>query len=332
MEKKIYLVTGATGFVGSHMVRLLVNKGVQVRVFVRDKAKAVRVLGEMANKVEIYEGTLEDKAAVIKALQGIYGVYHIGAAYREAKHPEEYFFKVNFEGTKTIFEEGIKSGVQRIIYCSTTGVLGDVKNPPADHTTPYAPLDMYQRSKCEAEKLVLDYYKQGRMSGVVIRPAMIYGPEDTRFLKMFKMIARGTFFYVGTGQQLVHYINVEDLVRAFLLAMDNQELNGEIYTIAGEKIVSLKVMVDLIAENLGVRKPWIYLPIVPMQLVGVLCETLCKPFGIEPPLYKRRVDFFTKNRSFDTTKASKELGYYPERNFQDEVKYVTNWYKNSGWL
>ena len=327
MDQKLYLVTGATGYIGGEILKQLKVAGKKVRVYVRDTNKVKEKEG-----VEIFEGTLSDRAAIKKAMVGVYGVYHIAAVYREAKHPEEYFFEVNAEGTRKIFEEAISAGAKRVIHCSTGGVLGDITNPPGNDKTPYAPGDMYQRSKVEAEKIALEFYKSGKISGVVIRPAMVYGPRDTRHQKMFKMIARGAFFYVGPGMKDVHFVNVEDLARAFILAMERSEVNGEIYSIAGRYPTKLKLAANIIADHLGVKRPWIHLPVKPLQWAGVFCETICKPFGIEPPLHKRRVDFYTKNRNFDVDKPKRELGYEATMSVEDEIKYVTDWYKNNSWL
>jgi dihydroflavonol-4-reductase len=329
MDDRIYLVTGASGYVGSHMVRLLLKEGKKVRVFVRQKAK---LSSEFLNLVEIFEGRLELRESVAAAVSGVYGIYHIGAVYREAKHPEDYFFKVNSEGTRNVFETAVEQGVKRIIYCSTGGVLGDIVNPPGNDKTPYAPGDMYQRSKVEAEKIALSFFKSGKINGLIIRPAMVYGPGDTRHQKLFKMVARGKFVYVGDGLKDVHFINVEDLVRAFKLGMEKEDINSEIYSIAGRHPTKLKYAVEIIADNLKVKRPWIHIPVKPMQMAGTICEIICKPFGIEPPLYKRRVDFFTKNRNFDVEKPKRELGFESKMDVKEEICYVADWYKSNGWL
>ena len=329
MDSRLYLVTGASGYIGSHLVRLLLKSELKVRVFVREES---RLEPEFKGRVEVFIGNLDDRESIKAAMQGVYGVYHVGAVYREAKHPEEYFFKVNAEGTRIVFEEAIAAGVKRIEHCSTGGVMGDITNPPGNDKTPYAPGDMYQRSKVEAEKIALDFYRSGKVGGVVVRPAMVYGPGDTRHQKLFKMVARGKFFYVGDGMRDVHFVNVEDLVRGFKLGMDHEERNGEIYSIAGRHPTKLKLAVNIIADHLKAKRPWIHIPVKPMQMAGTICEMICKPFGIEPPLYKRRVDFFTKNRNFDVEKPKREIGYEATLSVEDELCYVADWYKANGWL
>ena len=324
-----FLITGANGFVGSNLVELLCSEGIAVRAMVRDCRKAEKIKSSGA---EIIEGDLSDKESLKKAVRGTAGVFHIAALFNQAGLPESVFFDVNVEGTRRLLDACIEEGVGRFIHCSTNGVHGDIKNPPADENTPYAPCDEYQRSKVEGEKLVLDYFRSGKIRGVVIRPAMIYGPGDTRLFKIFKMISKGSFFYVGKGDVWCHFIDVRDLARAFLLAMEKQELNAEAYLIAGERPIMLKDVASLIAKELGVKEPWLHLPLKPMQWAGVICEALCAPLGIQPPLYKRRVDFFIKNRCFNVSKAKRELGFVPARNVEAEIMDIIGWYRSHGML
>lgn len=290
------------------------------------RADALRAAG-----AEVVVADLRDAASLRAAVRGVYGIHHIGSLFRQAGFSEAVFHDVNAEGTRRLFDAAIEAGVRRIVHCSTGGVLGDVKTPPGNEDTPYNPGDLYQRSKMEGEKIALEYFRGGRMRGVVIRPAMIYGPGDTRNLKLFRMIARRRFFYVGPGKH-VHFVDVRDLVRAFDLAMNYGELNGGIYHIAGEKAVPLKEIVELIARELNVPPPRLRLPARPLQCLGSLCEILCRPLGLEPPLHRRRVDFFTKNRAFDGSKAARELGFNPARRFEDEVRNVVAWYREQGWV
>jgi nucleoside-diphosphate-sugar epimerase len=228
-----------------------------------------------------------------------------------------------------ILKASIASGVRRVIHCSTIGVVSSIEQPPGDETLPYSPCDIYQTSKVEGEKLALRYFREGRIGGVVIRPAMIYGPGDSRTRKLFDMIRRQRFFYVGDGNILVHWIDVRDLARAFCEAMEHPERNGEVYIIAGEKSLTLKDFVNSVARELGVASPWLHLPVKPMQWLGLVCEVICRPFGIAPPLYKRRVDFFIKNRGFDVSKAKEHLGFAASKGLKEEIRDILESYNVS---
>jgi len=127
-----------------------------------------------------------------------------------------------------------------------------------------------------------------------------------------------------------NWIDVRDLARAFLLAMQHDERNAEIYIIPGSTAVPLKEMADLVAEKLSVNKPWIHLPVKPMQWLGSLCEAVCTILKINPPIFRRRVDFYTKSRNFDGSKAKAQLGFEPSQNFSNELDDILASYKSLG--
>lgn len=323
------LVTGAGGFVGGQLVRSLRKQGYSVRAMVRnpEQSPELRALG--AEVVIADLGLPETLASVV---DGVTGVFHVAALFRQAGLPESEFLKINADGTRHLLDAAVAAGVERFIYCSTVGVLGGIEDPPADETAPFAPGDMYQRSKMEGEKLALEFFRSGKIGGCVIRPAMIYGPGDTRTLKIFKMIAAGRFFYVGSGEAFVHFVDVRDLARAFILAMEHRERNAEVYIIGGARAVPLKDFARRICGRLGVKPPRLHLPVKPMQWLGSLCEALCTPLRINPPLYRRRVDFYTKNRHFDCSKAARELGFVPALTLNQELEDIIADYRARGWL
>jgi nucleoside-diphosphate-sugar epimerase len=326
---RTYLVTGASGYIGGAMVAHLVGQGISVRAMVRNPAKTAAVQALGAHEVVVAD--LTDAESIRRAVEGCRGIYHFASIFRQVNVADSAYGDVNAEGTRRLLEAAVQAGVERVIHCSTIGVLGHIANPPGTEETPYSPGDAYQRSKVEGEKIALEYFRSGRMRGCVIRPAMVYGPADTRHRKMFRMIANGTFFYVGPGMN-VHFVDVRDVACAFRLAMEHTERNGEVYIIAGERSVPLTEMATLVASLVGARPPRLRLPVRPMQWAGSLCEWGCKPFRIQPPLFRRRVDFFVNNREFSIAKAQRDLGYRPAQPFEAEVAEVVAWYGEHGWL
>jgi dihydroflavonol-4-reductase len=321
------LVTGAGGFLGSEVVRQLRAEGRVVRAMVRSAAH-VEALEKTG--AEVIVADLKDREAVTAATQGITSVIHIAALFRQAGLPESEFYQVNVEGTRWLLDGAIAAGASRFIHCSTVGVHGDIENPPADESYPYSPGDMYQRSKTEGEQLVLKYFSENKIHGAVIRPGMIYGPHDRRTLKLFKMVSQGRFFYIGSGNALVHFVDVRDVARAFRLALDNHEVRNEVFIIAGPQSLPLKGFVSSLCEVLKIKRPWLHLPVKPMQLLGTICEAISTPLRIDPPLYRRRVDFYTKNRSFNCSKAARLLGYTPAQSSHEELIDIVNSYISEG--
>ncbi|GJL64709.1 MAG: dihydroflavonol-4-reductase [Nitrospirales bacterium] len=329
---KRVLITGATGFVGGHLTRRLVSDGAHVRIFVRKSSDQNIVDALKSIGAEIVSGDITDRAAVFNVVKDVDTIFHIAALFRSAKHGDDIYYDINVEGSRNILDAAEQSHVKRVIHCSTVGVHSHIPHPPAAEDEAYRPGDIYQVTKCEGEKLACERFLSGRLEGTIVRPAMIWGQGDMRTLKLFKGVAKRRFPIIGNGRTLAHWIDVDDLVDGFVLAAENDVAKGQTYIFAGERPVSISELVLTISRVAGV-KPWPFkVPALPIQLLGSLTEAVCKPLGIEPVLHRRRVDFFTKTRSFDTSKAKRELGFHPRLTFEAEVEKIFNWYRAHGWL
>lgn len=329
IQSEKILVTGANGFTGSHLCRMLAKQGYSVRGFVRDtnRGDALQRWG-----VELALGDLRDPESLDKAMVGVDLVYHIGALFRPENVTRNDMWDTNVQGTKNALDSAIKAGVQRFVHCSTVGVHGDIKNPPASESAPYGPGDYYQESKTEGENLALDYMKSNRLPIVVFRPGGIYGPGDSRFLKLFKAIKTRRFIMLGSGEILYQLIYIDDLIEGILLCGKKEQAVGNVYILTGEKPITLNHLVKTIAECLGVPPPKFRFPVTPVYIAGFLCELLFKPLGINPPLYRRRVDFFRKTRSFDISKAKIQLCFSPSVALKTGIARTAEWYMKSGYL
>ena len=323
------LVTGANGFTASYVCRQLIEKGYKVRGLVRKNADMKLIEGV---PIELHYADLAVDTDFSSIMTGVDVVYHIAAAYRTENVPRKYFWDVNVEGTRKLLAAAKKAGVKKFVHSSTVGVQGDIKNPPAKEEDPYNPGDYYQESKVDGEKLVIEFYKNEKLPIAVVRPVGIYGPGDTRFLKLFKHIYNGKFRMIGNGEVLYHMTYVEDLAQGFILAGEKDESTGEIFTIGGDAYLTLSELVSKIAAILNKPIPKLNIPVWPVWFGGLLCEIVCKPFGISPPIYRRRVDFFVKDRAFDISKAKKILGYSPKVSLDDGLKKTADWYLKSGWI
>ena len=165
-----------------------------------------------------------------------------------------------------------------------------------------------------------------------MRPVGIYGPGDTRFLKLFRHIYKGNFKMIGKGKALYHLTFVEDLVDGIILAGETAEASGQVYTLGGNEYLPLEELVKLLGEILNKPVSKIHIPLFPVYVAAFLCEMLCRPLKIEPPLYRRRLDFFTKDRAFDISKAGKGLGYSPKVSLREGLTRTAEWYKENGLL
>lgn len=323
------LVTGANGFTGSYLTKHLIEKGYDVTALVR-KNSDLKLLEGI--RVKFFYADLATHPSFDGRLNEFDVIFHVAAAYRTEHASQDHFWKVNVEGTQKLLEAATKANLKRFVHCSTVGVQGEIADPPATEEAPYNHGDHYQQSKMEGEKLALRFHKEHGLPVTVIRPVGIYGPGDFRFYKLFKFINNGTFRMIGSGKVLYHLTYVEDLVRGIVLAAENPDAVGEIFTIGGNEYLPLKELVAKIAEVLNKPVPTKHLPLAPVYAAALLCEAICKPLGIAPPLYRRRLDFFTKDRAFDISKARKVLQYEPTIDLRTGLERTARWYKKEGFL
>lgn len=327
------LVTGATGFTGGHLARFLAGCGDEVRALVRPRSRARFDRSPLpAEGVTAVDGDVMDAAAVRRAVDGVEVVYHIAATYREAGQPDSAYRAINVEGTRHVLEAARATGTTRLVHCSTGGVHGHIAHPPATESAPFNPGDVYQDTKLAAETLARDFGAATGLDVVVARPIGIYGPGDTRFLRLFRGLARGRFPMIGSGQAFYHLTFIDDLVEGFRLCGTVPAARGRTYILAGPRYTTLEQLVHLVAKELQVAPPRVHLPVWPFWTAGLLCELICVPLRIEPPIYRRRVDFYTKSRAFDTTRARTELGFAPKVDLDAGIKRTADWYRREGWL
>ena len=327
------LVTGATGFTGGHLAALLAARGDDVRALVRSRSRARFDRSPLASAgVRAMEGDLTDATAVRRAVDGVEVVYHIAATYREAGQPDSAYRAINIDGTRHVLEAAHAGGARRVVHCSTGGVHGHVAHAPANEDAPFNPGDVYQDTKLEAEQLAREFGRTQHLDVVVARPIGIYGPGDTRFLRMFRGIARKRFPLIGSGQVFYHLTFIDDLVEGFRLCGTVPSAAGRTYLLAGPSYTTLEALIGLVAAELKVAPPRWHLPVWPFWATGLACEMVCVPLRIEPPIYRRRVDFYTKSRAFDTTRARTELGYVPTVGLEEGIHRTAEWYRKEGML
>jgi nucleoside-diphosphate-sugar epimerase len=327
-DDKPVLVTGATGFTGGALALELRRRGRRVRALVRDPRKAQRLVQA---GVEIVEGDIINRDAVLRAAQGVGLIYHIAALFRTAGHPDSYYHDVNVTGVENIIAAAQTHGPRRTVHCSTVGVHGHVGKEPVDETAPYNPGDVYQVTKLAGEKAFQAALAQG-LPGVIFRPAGIYGPGDLRFLKLFKAIKKGRFVMIGSGETNYHFTFIDDLVEGIILCGEHPAAPGEIFILCGESQVTLNQMVKDVAAAVGVKPPRWRVPLGPVMLAAKLCQAVCVPLRINPPLHKRRVEFFIKDRAFNGIKARRLLGFNPKVSVAEGMRRTAAWYFEQGLL
>jgi 2-alkyl-3-oxoalkanoate reductase len=324
------LVTGGTGFTGTALVRRLIEEGHSVVALDYREGLQCDALREYG--AEVVLGSVTDEEVVGRSMRGVEFVFHLAAAFRELNKPDSFYEQVNVGGTSVVLAAARRNGVRKVVYCSTCGVHGNVARPPADEDAPIQPADYYQRSKYEAEPLVLRHAGP-HLETVILRPAAIYGPGDPeRFFMIFKRVAAGTFPMFGSGRTLYHPLYIDNLIDAFLLCLRPGAGNGRAYLIADEKYYSIEEIVRAVARALDVPVRIPHYPIVPVMVLGHIVEKACRPLGVVPPIFPRRVDWFRQNRAFDISRARSELGYRPRVHLDEGLRRTGAWYRKMGYL
>jgi len=322
-------LTGASGYTGGRLLGALKARGDAVSVLVRPESLSPAV---QADAARVVTGDVRDADALARLVDGADAVVHVAAVYRTAGHPAAYYRDVNVAATERLLAAAHAAGVRRFVHTSTVGVHGHVERPPADETSAFAPGDVYQATKAEAERLALAYHRERGLPVVVIRPGAIYGPGETRLLKLFRAISRGRYAVVGSGRPFYHPVFIDDLVDGFLLALDEAEAVGQTFILAGPSYVSQDELAALIARATGGHVWPFHVPAWPLYAAGVVCEAIAVPLGIEPPLHRRRAEFWTKSRAFSIDKARRLLGYRPKVDLPEGIARTAAWYRQAGWL
>lgn len=328
-NKQRIAVTGATGFLGCHLSDRLINDGYDVRILARDNGKAKRFEG-LASKIVIADIT--DKEPIIELVKDADVVIHLVSNFRTASGLPESYKQINVEGTLNVLHAAKEAGVKRFIHCSTIGVHGNVKKTPANETSEFNPGDLYQETKLEAENAVRNEIGKGSMEIVIIRPCSMYGPGDMRMLKMFRMLAKRMFLKIGACKENFHAVYIDDIVDGFVLAIETRGISGETFIIGGEKYLPLKDYIKAVADAVGAPLPWLRFPYWLFYYASVICESICVPLGIEPPLHPRRVRFYKNNRAFDINNALSKLNYRPKVGLEEGLRRTVEWYKKNGFL
>ncbi len=323
------LVTGAGGFTGLALTRALAARGHPVRALARTPGQVPEL--ERAG-AEVVQGDVRDPLIIQRAVEGRALVFHLAAVFRRAGVPDSLYREVHVDATRHLIEAAAAAGVRRFVHCSTVGVHGDVADGPADEDAPMAPGDIYQRTKLEGEAAARDTAARTGLALTVVRPGPIYGPADRRLLKLIGGVARRRFFLLGSGKPHFQMVYVDDLVEGLRLAAETPEAAGRTYILTGEEAPTLRELVQEIAAIARVPAPRVRLPVWPFWLAGALCEVVCVPLGVEPPIYRRRVKFFTNNRWFDISRARAELGFAPRMPLREGIRRTLDSYRNLGWV
>lgn len=322
------LVTGATGFVGSHLTETLVKEGYEVKIMARQSSDT-SLLEKLG--VEIVRGDLTDVEAVENAFSGCQHVYHLAAQMLQPGTSKNQYFTANVEGTKNVARAALKANVERLVYTSSAGIYGIIKKPPVNENSPPNPSSAYRESKWLGEEVVRACHQQEGLPVVIVRLPGVFGPGSLSLLNLTKVIATKRFRIIGTGENHDHLAYVSDVVDGLQRCAQTKDIEGECYLIAGKEPVKVKHLVDMICQELAIANSYGSLPIAPYRAFNALGEAVYKRFGFELPQVHRYA-LFLADKILDLSKAEKELSYSPKVSVQEGIKQTIQWYREKGYV
>lgn len=323
------LITGATGFIGSRLALRCQGEGMQVLALGRRHSPIEEENAQEleARGVEFREIPVEDEAGLAAAMAGVDLVFHLAAAQHEANVPDAYFRAINVEGTRNVFEAAARAGVSRVVHGSTIGVYGWRPGECVHEGSRLEPDNIYGITKLEGEQVVRSF--DGRVPFVIVRISEAYGPGDRRLLKLFKGAERGLSLQIGDGQNLHHLVYIDDLLSGLLLAARSAEAQGCTFVLAGREPVTSRAMLEAVLRSLDRPLRILRVPLGLLLLTATLLEGTLRPLGVQPPLHRRRMDFFRKSFRFGLEEAGR-LGYQPRTELEEGMRATARWYLERG--
>lgn len=331
-----YLITGAAGFIGSHLVDLLLQEGVsveQLRLIVKPN-ESIQNLPKLP--FDIRYADIRDRKKMFQAVSGCSVVYHLAAKIDfDGKTYEEYS-DVNVVATQHLLDASVKHGVSKFIFFSSIGVYGlpaGVGNIDGyDESHPYTYSNHYGRSKWEGEECVRFAHKKYGLSYAIIRPASVYGPrEKGPTLALYRAIAHGQFIQIGNGKNRMHYVYVEDLVRGARAAERSKIADVECI-LAGKEPTSFSDVVTSVAQSIQKKVPTTTIPVWIALCCAYVLECIGALFGVSVPLFPSRVRTMTTTYWYRIDRAKKLIGYKPRWTFARGTQVTGEWYKERGML
>jgi nucleoside-diphosphate-sugar epimerase len=322
------LVTGATGFIGTHLVKALVEKRRDVRCLVRKTSNTKKI---ETWDIELFYGDLLDKQSLEEAVKGIDIIYHLAGEVFASQR--ERYYQVNLDGLNNLLAACLKNSVRKIIHFSSNSSVGP--NPdrkiPVNEDTPCRPIVPYGKSKLEGEYAIKHFSKEYGLPTVIIRPPVVYGPgvsQSSRVLTFLNLINKGLFRVVGDGENLISLCYIDNLIHGVLLAEAEKRSEGETYFFADERPYSINEIAETIAREEGKTLPKNHLPTWVAEILSIGLMVPSKIFGFTSPLSRETIKHLKYSWFVDMSKAQKDLGYKPIVNFNDGIRVTVNWFKN----
>lgn len=325
------LITGAAGFIGSHLVEFLLEQKIplrQLRLLIPEN-ESLKNLPPL--RFEIIRGDITDEKDAEKAIEGVDTIYHLAALTIDGGkyYPKSEYDRINVKGTENLLNACRDKKIKRFIFFSSIAVyglpawIGDIEN--WNESQPKNPKEIYGESKFLAEKKIEQANKEWGLPYAIIRPTSVYGPRDKRnLLELYKAIKKHLFFYIGSGRNKMDYVYVKDVARAAYLVSKSKKITGD-YIVGGGKPLTLNEVVYYVSKSIGTKVFPLHIPKTIALLVSYLVLWISAILRIKPMLFPNRVKVMTKNCFFNINKAKRELGYQPHFSFGKGTEFTAKW-------
>jgi len=320
------LLTGATGFVGTHTVHHLVEKGYQVRCLVRKNSDTSRLPAE----VELAEGHLLDYETLLKAVHGCWGIMHVGGVVRVTQVRD--FYRINRDGTANLVKAAKEKNIKRFLLCSSQAASGpsmpDLRRKWNDKPEP---VTNYGKSKLAGENVLKE--NAGEMWFAIVRPPAVYGPWDRAFLTLVKWVKRGFKLRLGDGSMPFSIVHGSDLARALTLALEAKKPSGEIYYATDGADHDLTELLSIIEEFMLKQARWLSIPLVAAPLVARGIEIFAEIRGGSALLGRDKLIELTQPAwTCDDQPLRDATGYKEHYSLAEGMQMTIEWYGNKGWI
>ena len=301
------LVTGAGGFIGSHLIRYLAGRGWIVRAIdVRPASGALH--GNISYRV----CDIRDASVLSEAVDGVDYVFNLASVHLDVHANFEQFQSVNVDALERVVESSANARIRRLIQVSSVGVYGHVVAPPAKEDAPLHPENDYERTKVAGEEVARRAASRLGVDLVIVRPSWVYGTGCPRTAKLLRSLRKGRFFYLGRGENLRHPLYIDDFLEGVeLAALAPAGIAGGTFNLAGPRWMTVREMVSQFAQASGVRPPTLHAPRWVGMTLGWAAEQVSAVTGAEPPISRRTLAFFDNDNAFDISAARGAFGFDP---------------------
>ena len=327
------LVTGATGFIGKHLVKRLIQKH-KIRCFVRKESKEKDIFILKKLGAEILLGDLFDINHLKKSMENIDAVFHLaGGGYVATTFKKGYeeLRKLNVLSTQKVIEAAVESKVKRFVHFSSISAMGIIVEKELNENSECKPETPHEVLKYETEK-IMDRYKN-KILITIIRPGIVYGPYgmNSEILQLAKIMKKNFFVIPGNGKNIMPWVYVDDLVNATIIAFEENKKTNEKFIVVSEPQPTFNELISSVSDSLAIKVFVIHIPAFTFKFGAFMLEKLGDLFKFAPIINSVRARSMVSNRIYNINKI-KKIGYKQRSNFNDSIKSTIKWYKENGYI